>query len=188
MRNPITQNRARSLRNHTTDTEQYLWRYLRGHQLGGHRFRRQVPIGNYIADFACLEVKLIIELDGGQHQEQGEYDARRDLQMEAQGFRVLRFWDNQVFQETQAVLEVILRVLGEQASLQSACPHPNLPPRYAQGKELKPLPPRCAQGRELKPLPPLAGEGWDGGACLPPPLAGEAWPVLSLSKGGGGEP
>jgi len=160
MRNPITQNRARSLRNHTTDTEQYLWRYLRGHQLGGHRFRRQVPIGNYIADFACLEAKLIIELDGGQHQEQAEYDARRDRQMEAQGFRVLRFWDNQVFQETQAVLEVILRVLGEQASLQSACPHPNLPPRYAQGKELKPL----------------------------PPLAGEAWPVLSLSKGGGGEP
>ena len=166
MRDLITQNRARSLRNHATDTERHLWRYLRDHQLGGHRFRRQVPIGNYIADFACLEAKLIIELDGGQHQEQAGYDARRDMQMEAQGFRVLRFWDNQVFRETQAVLEVILRVLGEQASLQSACPHPSPPPRYAQG-------------RELKPLPPQAGEGWDGGELLPPPLAGEGW--------GGGE-
>ena len=133
MRNPITQNRARALRNHATETEQHLWRYLRGHQLGGHRFRRQVPIGNYIADFACLEAKLIIELDGGQHQEQAEYDARRDLQMEAQGFRVLRFWDNQVFQETQAVLEVILQVLEERTS-----PHPSPPPRHAQRKEQTP--------------------------------------------------
>ncbi|HEU0186703.1 MAG TPA: endonuclease domain-containing protein [Gallionellaceae bacterium] len=145
MRNPTTQNRARSLRNHATDTERHLWRYLRGCQLGGHRFRRQAPIGNYIADFACLETKLIVELDGGQHQEQTDYDVRRDAQMEAQGFRVLRFWDNQVFQETQAVLEVILQVLEERTS-----PHPNLPPRYAQGKE-------------LNPLPPLAGEGRDGG-------------------------
>ena len=175
MRNPTTQNRARSLRNHTTDTEQYLWRYLRGHQLGGHRFRRQVPIGNYIADFACLEAKLIIELDGGQHLEQAEYDARRDMQMGDMGFRVLRFWDNQAFQETQAVLEVILRALEERTFPQLIHPLPSPPPR-------------CAQGRELKPLPPLAGEGWYGGACLPPPLAGEAWPVLSLSKEGGDEP
>jgi len=130
MRNSITQNRARSLRNHATDTERHLWRYLRDHQLGGHRFRRQVPIGNYIADFACLEAKLVIELDGGQHQEQAEYDARRDLQMEAQGFRVLRFWDNQVFQETQAVLEVILRALEERTP-----PHPNLPPQAGEGAE-----------------------------------------------------
>src|SRR3989338_3636525 len=166
MRDLITQNRARSLRNHATDTERHLWRYLRDHQLGGHRFRRQVPIGNYIADFACLEAKLIIELDGGQHQEQAEYDARRDRQMEAQGLRVLRFWDNQVFRETQAVLEVILRVLEERTYLHPACPHPSVPPR-------------CAQGKELKPLPPFAGEGWDGGELPPPPLAGGGW--------GGGE-
>lgn len=115
MRNAITQHRARLLRNQATDTERHLWHFLRNRQLGGHRFRRQAPIGAYIADFACLEAKLVIELDGGQHQEQAKYDVRRDRQIEAEGFRVLRFWDNQVFQETQAVLEVILQALEGKA-------------------------------------------------------------------------
>jgi adenine-specific DNA-methyltransferase len=70
-----------------------------------------VPIGDYIADFACLDAKLVIELDGGQHQEQHRYDEHRDRQLEARGFRVLRFWDNQVLQETQSVLQVISRAL-----------------------------------------------------------------------------
>jgi len=153
MRNHITQNRARSLRNQATDTERHLWRYLRNHQLGGYRFRRQMPIGNYIADFACLEAKLIIELDGGQHQEQAEYDARRDLQMEAQGFRVLRFWDNHVFQETQAVLEVILRALEKTA------PTPTLPRATRKGGSMNSS---TSKSSDLLP-PPLAGEGWGGG-------------------------
>ncbi|MGH6628316.1 MAG: endonuclease domain-containing protein [Burkholderiales bacterium] len=127
MRNPTTQRRARALRNQATDAEQYFWRFLRLRQLGGHRFRRQVPIGIYIADFACLEAKLVIELDGGQHQENVRYDQRRERQIEARGFRVLRFWDNEVFQQTQAVLEVIARTLDQLS------PHPDLPPQAGEG-------------------------------------------------------
>ncbi len=168
MRNSITQNRARSLRNHATDTERHLWRCLRNHQLGGHRFRRQVPIGNYIADFACLEAKLIIELDGGQHQEQAEYDAHRDSQMEAMGFGVLRFWDNQVFQETQAVLEVILRALEERSSLHPACPHPSPPPQAGEGAVSDPQAEEGAntqveEGFMAPSLARSAGAGWGGG-------------------------
>jgi very-short-patch-repair endonuclease len=108
MRNPITQRRARKLRNQATDAEQHLWQYLRRRQLAGYRFRRQVPICGYIADFACLEAKLVIELDGGQHMDRHSYDEHRDRRrIGAEGFRLLRFWDNQVFQQTQAVLEVI---------------------------------------------------------------------------------
>lgn len=175
MRNAITQNRARALRNQATDTERHLWRHLRDRQLGGHRFRRQVPIGSYIADFACLEAKLIIELDGGQHQEQAKYDARRDMQMEAQGFRVLRFWDNQVFRETQAVLEVILRALEERSSLHPACPLPSPPPQAGEGAVSDPqaeegantqaeegvMAPSLARSAGL--LPPLARAACGGG-------------------------
>ncbi len=120
MRNPTLQQRARTLRNQATDTERHLWRFLRDRQIGGHRFRRQVPIGSYIADFACIETKLVIELDGGQHQDSSQYDSHRDRQIEERGFRVLRFWDNQVWQETAAVLETILEALNS--------PHPSLPP------------------------------------------------------------
>ena len=80
-------------------------------QLGGYRFRRQVPICGYITDFACLEAKHVIELDGGQHVDRRNYDEHRDRRIGAEGIRILRFWDNKVFQETQAVLEVILREL-----------------------------------------------------------------------------
>ena len=110
MRNATTQCRARTLRNEPTDCERHLWRFLRLQQLGGFRFRRQVTVGRYIADFGCIEAKLIVELDGGQHQD-SDYDVRRDTELEALGFTVLRFWNNQVLQETEAVLEEILRVL-----------------------------------------------------------------------------
>ncbi|MGZ5229847.1 MAG: endonuclease domain-containing protein, partial [Burkholderiales bacterium] len=111
MRDSVAQGRARELRKRATDAENHLWRYLRRRQLAGYRFRRQVPVGGYIADFACVEAKLVIELDGGQHVDRHGYDEHRDLRIAAEGFRVLRFWDNQVFLETQAVLEVILRAL-----------------------------------------------------------------------------
>ena len=127
MRDSTAQQRARVLRKQATDAERYFWQYLRRRQFAGFRFRRQVPISGYIADFACLELKLIIELDGSQHQQRHRYDERRDSQLQAQGFRVLRFWDNQVFQETQAVLDAVLHVL------QSRCPHPNLPPHAGEG-------------------------------------------------------
>src|SRR3954468_2319477 len=86
-RNSVTQKRGRILRNHSTDAERHLWQRLRARQLNGHRFRRQVPIGRYIVDFACLEAKLLIELDGSQHQENRMYDERRESEMEARGFR-----------------------------------------------------------------------------------------------------
>ena len=127
MRNPTAQRRARVLRKQSTDAERHLWQYLRRKQLNGHRFRRQVPICGYIADFACIEAKLVIEIDGGQHQERSMSDKRRDGKIEAQGFRVLRFWNNQVFEETTAVLDVILKALA------LACPHPNLPPQAGEG-------------------------------------------------------
>ena len=127
MRDIVAQRRSRTLRNQATDAERHLWRRLRRRQLGGHRLRRQVPICGYIVDFACLEAKLVIELDGGQHQDRRLYDERRDRQIEARGFRVIRFWDNQVFQETFAVLEVILR------ALEMTCPLPNLPPHAGEG-------------------------------------------------------
>ncbi len=129
MRDPVAQERAQALRRDATDAERHLWRHLRRRQLHGYRFRRQVPIAGYIADFACLEGKIVIEVDGGQHADQGEYDRHRDTRIQAQGYRVLRFWDNQVLLETSAVLEVIA------AALASRHPHPDLPPQAGEGTE-----------------------------------------------------
>jgi len=97
---------AKNLRKNTTDTEKYLWKYLRGNQLEGFKFRRQQPIGKYIIDFVNLERKIIIELDGGQHL-QNKKDKIRDSWLEEQGYEVLRFWDNEVFYNIEGVLEFI---------------------------------------------------------------------------------
>lgn len=131
MRNRVAQRRARLLRNATTDAERHLWRQLRLRQLGGYRFRRQVPIGEYIVDFACLQASLVVELDGGHHQDQCLYDHRRDRTIESAGFRVLRFWDDDVLKQTEAVLNVIA------AALETAGPHPNLPPQAGEGDNKK---------------------------------------------------
>lgn len=93
-----------------TDAEQRLWQHLRGRQLNGIKFRRQQSIGVYIVDFVSMEHRLIIELDGGQHMQQAEYDAGRTAFLNRQGYRVLRFWNDEVLQHTQAVLEKILTV------------------------------------------------------------------------------
>src|SRR3546814_588702 len=90
---------ARRLRSDMTDAEQKLWQHLRGGQLDGLKFRRQHPIPPYIADFCCVAVKLIVELDGSQHGEQA--DAVRTRYLEAQGWRILRFWDNDALHETE---------------------------------------------------------------------------------------
>jgi very-short-patch-repair endonuclease len=99
--------RARQLRRNMTDAERLLWSRLRKKQLYGYRFRRQHPIGPYIVDFACLQTRLVIELDGGQHQEQANEDRKRDDYLMKEGFHVVRFWNNQVFNETDATLERI---------------------------------------------------------------------------------
>ena len=111
-------NRARGLRRNMTDAEQLLWRYLRSRQLCGWKFRRQHEVDRYIVDFVCADAKLIVELDGGQHAEQVELDAWRTQRLEALGYRVLRFWNDEVFKHTEAVLEVILEAVA------SAAPHP----------------------------------------------------------------
>ncbi len=110
-----------------TDAEQLLWRHLRNRQLSGFKFRRQHEIGHYIVDFACAETLLIVELDGGQHADQVVYDERRTLQLQAMGYRVLRFWNNDVLLDIESVLTVILDVLA------SPAPHPNPLPAGERG-------------------------------------------------------
>jgi very-short-patch-repair endonuclease len=112
MRNLLTQSRARRLRRQLTDAERRLWKYLR-RDISGYHFRRQVPVGPFIADFACLNPAIVIELDGGQHALQKTYDSKRDEFLRSRGFRVLRFWDNDVLTQTDSVLEVIVREMDE---------------------------------------------------------------------------
>ena len=105
-----TTERAQSLRREATDAERALWQVLRYRQLGWS-FRRQFPIPPYIVDFACLQAQLVIECDGGQHAEPGEHD-RRDAAFRRQGWRVLRFWNNDILQNRDGVLQPILEELG----------------------------------------------------------------------------
>jgi very-short-patch-repair endonuclease len=109
--------RARRLRTSQTDAEQKLWRHLRNRQLQGWKFRRQHEVGRCIADFACPDAGLIVELDGSRHGEQQAYDGMRTRKRETMGYRVLRFWDNDVLTNIESVLEVILEAL--------ACPAPH---------------------------------------------------------------
>ncbi|MFZ3209543.1 MAG: DUF559 domain-containing protein [Geobacteraceae bacterium] len=99
--------RARGLRNNCTDAERVLWRHLRSSQIEGVKFRRQQPIEDYIVDFVSFFPKLIIELDGGQHSRNQEYDEKRDTCLRKNGFNVLRFWNNEVNENIEGVLEVI---------------------------------------------------------------------------------
>jgi very-short-patch-repair endonuclease len=98
-------NRARSLRRGGTDAEKLLWSHLRNRQVEGAKFRRQVPVGRYIADFLCVDAMLIVEADGGQHSE--EADTLRTAALEAAGYKVIRFWNNDILSNTQGVLESV---------------------------------------------------------------------------------
>lgn len=95
--------KAKTLRQNSTEAERELWQHLRRFQMNGHKFRRQHPIGPYIVDFACIERNLAIEIDGGHHSKEAEYDDARTEWLESQGFKVLRFWNNQVLKEIEAV-------------------------------------------------------------------------------------
>jgi very-short-patch-repair endonuclease len=108
---------ARALRKNSTDAERLLWSELRDHRLNGASFRRQVPIKNYVADFICHAAKLVIELDGGQHfSDQAEQaDASRSAAIEAQGFKVLRFSNNDVMTNRTGVLEAIVTAIAARA-------------------------------------------------------------------------
>ncbi|HVV69501.1 MAG TPA: endonuclease domain-containing protein [Gammaproteobacteria bacterium] len=103
---------AKSLRTNATDTEQLLWQHLRGHRFFKVKFKRQQPIGEYIVDFISFKSQLIIELDGGQHAEQKEYDESRSNWLRSQGFEIIRFWNNEVIENLEGVLMVIAEKLG----------------------------------------------------------------------------
>ena len=103
---------ARRLRKTPTEAETRLWSRLRRRQIDGHRFRRQVPLGSYVVDFACLEARLMVEVDGGQHAERIDADAARTAWLEGRGYRVLRFWNNDVLANTDGVVETIRAALS----------------------------------------------------------------------------
>lgn len=121
--------RARSLRSTSTNAERKLWKHLRGHQLEGLKFRRQHPIGPYVADFCCLEIGLVIELDGSQHARLTDADARRTAYLGQHGFRVLRFWNPDVLSNVEAVVDAI------RADILEKPPHPSpLPASGERGR------------------------------------------------------
>lgn len=105
--------KARELRRNPTDAEKLLWRHLRNRQLNGYKFKRQVPINNYIVDFVCESAKLIIELDGGQHADQIAYDRKRSNFLESMNFKVIRFWNNDVLQNIDGVLSTLTLTLSQ---------------------------------------------------------------------------
>jgi very-short-patch-repair endonuclease len=120
----IKTSRARELRAGMTDAERKLWYALRDRRFVGCKFRRQVPVGPFIADFLCYDARLVIEVDGGQHAE-SRRDVRRDRWFATNDFRVLRFWNNDVLKNLEGVLTVILE------TLQQTPPHPA---RAARGR------------------------------------------------------
>ena len=104
--------RAKELRTAATDAERKLWSLLRNRGLNGHKFRRQHPIGPFVADFACVESRLIVEADGGQHSENAA-DERRTTWLNAQGWRVIRFWNDDILKNSDGVYDQVLRALQE---------------------------------------------------------------------------
>ena len=117
---------ARQLRKASTDAERYLWLHLRTKQLAGLRFRRQHPIGPYIVDFVCLEKRLVVELDGGQHQIQEKKDKIRDEWLTSEGYTVLRYWNDEVFTNIAGILEAISNACAQ-------TPSPSPPPLEGGG-------------------------------------------------------
>ncbi len=127
-RKPEAMDHAKELRQNATDAENKLWYFLQKGNLGCS-FRRQHPIGNYIVDFTCIAKHLIVELDGGQHSEQREYDAERTTFLEKAGYKVLRFWNNDVLGNSEGVLQTIQTALNDSSN------HPPYPPASGGVKE-----------------------------------------------------
>jgi len=126
----IIQNKLpRKLRTQPTNAEHKLWQYLRGRQIEGCKFRRQHPFGDYILDFVCLDRGIAVELDGSQHTDRMEYDAERTKCLQEAGFKVLRFWNNDVFENIEGVVEVIIAALNGGR----ATPSPPNPPLEGEG-------------------------------------------------------
>ena len=107
---------ARRLRRCSTDAEALIWGLLRDRRFGGFKFRRQHPLPPYVADFYCHESRLCVELDGGQHSDRDGYDLERDARLKSHGILTLRFWNDQVFKETENVLASLWQALHERHS------------------------------------------------------------------------
>ncbi|MGH6879560.1 endonuclease domain-containing protein [Hypericibacter sp.] len=111
---------AKLLRRNLTPVEWRFWHSVKSRQLAGAKFRRQVPVGPYVADFLCISARLIVELDGGQHSETVSADAARTRYLEEQGYRVLRFWNNDVMTNLEGVLRIVeLALAGAPLTLPS---------------------------------------------------------------------
>ena len=108
----MTTSKAHALRVRSTDAERALWTRLRNRQLGGHKFPRQHPIGRWVVDFACLGQRLVVELDGGQHAMAKDKDGERTGRLESQGYRVVRFWNHDVLENTDGVLQALSAALN----------------------------------------------------------------------------
>ncbi len=108
MKNNITKI-AKTLRKNSTKAERLLWRNLRAKQIDGLKFRRQEPLGDYVVDFICFEKRLVIEVDGGQHMIKVVKDKERESWLKKKGFKILRFWNNEVLRNIEGILEVISR-------------------------------------------------------------------------------
>jgi primosomal protein N' (replication factor Y) len=128
MRQGVKTQFARNLRKNLTEAEVRLWFHLRRKQMLAAHFRRQHPIGPFIADFACIDKNLIIEIDGGQHNSKD--DGPRDAWFQQHGYRVLRFWNNDVLCRTDDVLAEIVKVINSISH-----PHPGLPPHAGEGEK-----------------------------------------------------
>ena len=122
----MTRQLAKALRQRMTDAERLLWRHLRNRELGGWKFRRQYQVGPFIVDFICVEKNVVIEVDGGQHAENEVLDLQRSAYLNKMGYRVLRFWNNDVLQETEAVLTAIFAILAN-CKQNSPSPQPSPP-------------------------------------------------------------
>ena len=118
--------RVRTLRQDMTEAERGLWRILRSRQMNGYKFRRQVPFGRYIADFACYGAKLIIEIDGGQHDHSAQWETERTVFLQREGYRVLRFWNHEVLTNLDGVYMTITGALA-------ASPPPQPSPIMGEG-------------------------------------------------------
>ncbi|MBY4895785.1 endonuclease domain-containing protein [Cupriavidus sp. AU9028] len=167
-----TRTYARELRGQLTDAEQRLWYYLRAHRLFSEKFKRQVPVGPYIADFACMRLRLIVEADGAQHADGA--DAERDAWFRRQGYTVLRFWNNEVLGQTGAVLE---RIRMEVDTLAALSPNPS--PAGGRGER-----------RSASRVAAINGVGGAAGS-LPTPAQGRRdgglLPSPACGRGAGGE-